>query len=64
MATMTAVPGSDGDGPEAYNLALFEADADGGTPIVLTRDPLASQFMGAWKPGDARADAARSPQSL
>jgi hypothetical protein len=45
IATMTAVPGSGGDGPEAYNRAYFESYADGGNPIVATRDPLATQFM-------------------
>jgi hypothetical protein len=46
IATMTAVPpSSGGDLPEAYNRAFFEAYADGGNPIVLTRDPLATQFL-------------------
>lgn len=45
IATMTAVPGSGGDAAEAYNRAYFEAYADGGNPIVATRDPLATQFM-------------------
>jgi hypothetical protein len=45
IGTMTAVSGSGGDGPEAYNRAFYEAYADGGNPIVLTRDPLATQFM-------------------
>lgn len=45
IGTMSAVSGSGGDAPEAYNRAFFEAYADGGNPIVLTRDPLASQFL-------------------
>jgi hypothetical protein len=45
IATMSAVPGSGGDAPEAYNRAFFEAYANGTNPIVTTRDPLASQFL-------------------
>jgi hypothetical protein len=45
IATMTAVNFSGGDNPEAYNRAYYEAYADGGNPIVLTRDPLATQFL-------------------
>jgi hypothetical protein len=45
IATMTAVPGSGGDAPEAYNRAYYESYADGTNPIVLTRDPLATQFL-------------------
>jgi hypothetical protein len=45
IATMSAVDGSGGDGPEAYNRAFFEAYANGGNPITLTRDPLATQFL-------------------
>lgn len=45
IATMTAVPGSGGDPAEAYNRAYFESYADGTNPIVLTRDPLATQFL-------------------
>jgi len=45
IATMSATPGSGGDAAEAYNRAFFEAYADGGNPIVLTRDPLATQFI-------------------
>jgi hypothetical protein len=45
IGTMTAVPGSGGDSPEAYNRAYFESYADGGNPIVTTRDPLATQFL-------------------
>jgi hypothetical protein len=45
IATMTAVSGSGGDDPEAYNRAFFEAYADAGNPIVQTRDPLATQFL-------------------
>lgn len=58
IATMTAVSGSGGDGPEAYNRALYEAYADGGNPIVLTRDPLASQFIVVL--GDAEPHSATS----
>lgn len=45
IATMSAAPGSGGDGPEAYNRAFYESYADGGNPITLTRDPLATQFL-------------------
>ncbi len=45
IGTMSALPGSGGDSPEAYNRAFFEAYANGGNPIVLTRDPLASQYL-------------------
>ena len=45
IGTMSAVSGSGGDGPEAYNRAFFEAYANGGNPIVQTRDPLATQFL-------------------
>jgi len=45
IATMTAVPGSGGDNAEAYNRAYYESYADGGNPIVITRDPLATQFL-------------------
>jgi Bacterial Ig-like domain (group 1) len=45
IATMTAVSGSGGDPAEAYNRAYFESYADGSNPIVLTRDPLATQFL-------------------
>jgi hypothetical protein len=45
IATMTAVPGSGGDGPEAYNRVYYESYTDGTNPIVLTRDPLATQFL-------------------
>ena len=56
IATMSAVDGSGGDGPEAYNRAFFEAYADGGNPITLTRDPLATQFLVVL--GDARPHSA------
>ena len=58
IGTMAAVSGSGGDGPEAYNRAFFEAYADGGNPIVLTRDPLASQFLVVL--GDAAPHSATS----
>jgi hypothetical protein len=58
IATMTAVPGSGGDPAEAYNRAFFEAYADGGNPIVLTRDPLATQFLVTL--GDAAPHSATS----
>ena len=45
VGTMTAVAGSGGDNPEAYNRAFFEAYANGTNPIVQTRDPLATQFL-------------------
>jgi hypothetical protein len=45
IGTMSAVNFSGGDNPEAYNRAFFESYADGGNPVVLTRDPLASQFL-------------------
>ncbi len=58
IATMTAVPGSGGDPPEAYNRAYYESYADGGNPIVLTRDPLATQFLVVL--GDAAPHSATS----
>jgi hypothetical protein len=58
IATMSALPGSGGDSPEAYNRAFFEAYADGGNPIVLTRDPLATQFLVVL--GDAAPHSATS----
>ncbi len=45
IATMTAVSGSGGDGPEAYNRVYYESYTDGTNPIVTTRDPLATQFL-------------------
>ena len=45
IATMTAVPGSGGDNAEAYNRVYYESYTDGTNPIVLTRDPLATQFL-------------------
>jgi len=45
IATMTAVSGSGGDAPEAYNRVYYESYTDGTNPIVLTRDPLATQFL-------------------
>jgi hypothetical protein len=45
IATMTAVPGSGGDAPEAYNRVYYESYTDGTNPIVQTRDLLATQFL-------------------
>jgi hypothetical protein len=45
IATMVAAPGSGGDAPEAYNRVYYESYTDGTNPIVLTRDPLATQFL-------------------
>jgi hypothetical protein len=45
IATMSAVSGSGGDNAEAYNRVYYESYTDGTNPIVLTRDPLATQFL-------------------
>ena len=65
IATMTAVPGSGGDNAEAYNRVFYESYTDGTNPIVVTRDPLATQFLvvlGDAEPHSATAFGACSAQ--
>jgi hypothetical protein len=58
IATMTAVSGSGGDDAEAYNRVYYESYTDGTNPIVVTRDPLATQFLVVL--GDAAPHSASS----
>jgi hypothetical protein len=58
IATMVAAPNSGGDAPEAYNRVYYESYTDGTNPIVLTRDPLATQFLVVL--GDAAPHSATS----